>query len=614
MPLVFSSRYRFLQSPLTHYTDQILALELLWPFPLIAVGVLQILEPLVVEAAIVLALLPWAVRWLVLGRPTRQAYMGGALALLGGSGLVGIWASYDPNLSWPLFLTLLGSINLFFAIINTYISPERLSSGLVMAAALVACYFVGQYGHFYYPLEEGKLADLGRVTGSLLPNLVFFTPHPNAVAGFLEGTVFLGLVTAWRASGGKRIAWSVVVVLIVYAVFISGSRGAWVGLTVAGAIWGLLLIPKRSLQLGVAGAGLAAVTSIVLVVVRLTQNGWTIPGVTSALNTAASRFTLYRNSFYLWSDYPFTGIGLGDVFALVYSRYQLLLHVPFLTYSHNLFLSVALGLGVLGLVALIWLLIDFYAFVVRVERVGLSQPYQALFRAAWLGTTVIVVHGLIDSPQFSSPGWTMPMLFAVLGLTVAIGGRLFAELKVKLDREHRPVNYRVWWVIGSVIAVLGVTTTFLWRPLLSAWYVNLGSIYQTEADLSPDLDDTARKMATVQAVVYFERALNLNPASPVSNRRLGMMALSWNQFNPAVEYLEKAHRQEPGNQGTLKALGLAYLWLGRLDEAEPLLRQLDNQSELIKELGAWSDWRESQGQIKFSQYAKEMAQRLSVEP
>ncbi|MBE7554366.1 MAG: O-antigen ligase family protein [Anaerolineales bacterium] len=611
---MFSLRYRFLQSPLVYFADQILALELLWPFPLIAVGVLQILEPLVVEAAIVLAVLPWAVRWLVLGRPTRQTFMGGALALLGASGLVGVWASYDPNLSWPLFLTLLGSMSLFFALINTYISPERLSSGLVMAAALVACYFVGQYNHFNYPLEVGQLADLGRVTGSLLPTLVFFTPHPNAVASFLEGTVFLGLVTAWGASGGKRVAWGIVVALIVYAVLISGSRGAWVGLTVAGAIWGLLLIPNRGLRLAVAGAGLAAVTSMVLAAVWLTRSGWTIPVVTSAMDTAASRLTLYRNSLYLWSDYPFTGIGLGDAFALVYSRYQLLLHVPFLTYSHNLFLSAALGLGILGLVAVIWLLIDFYAFVVRVGRVGLSQPSRALFRAAWLGTTVIVVHGLIDSPQFSSSGWTMPMLFAVFGLTVAIGCRAFTELEVKLDREHHPVNYRVWWVIGSLIVVLGVTATFFWRPLLSAWYVNMGSIYQTEADLSPGLDDTARKVATTKAIIYFERALNLNPASPVSNRRLGMMALSWNQFNPAAEYLEKAHRQESGNQATLKALGLAYLWLDRLDEAEPLLRQLDNQGELIKELGTWSNWQESQGQIKLSQCAKEMAHRLSVEP
>lgn len=609
-----SLHYRIQQSSLAYYTDQILALELLWPIPLIAVGVLQILNPLVVEIALGLALLPWAIRWLILGRLTRPVIMSGALALLGGSGLVGIWASYDPNLSWPLFFTLLGSIALFFAIINTCISPERLSRGLVMATALVACYFVGQYSHFNYPLEVGLLADLGRVTGSLLPNLVFFTPHPNAVASFLEGTVFLGLVTAWGASGGKRIAWGLVVALIVYAVLISGSRGAWVGLTVAGAIWGLLLIRNRGLRLAVAGAGLVAVTSVVLVVVRLTQSGWATPAVNSALNTTASRFTLYRNSLYLWSDYPFTGIGLGDPFALVYSRYQLLLHVPFLTYSHNLFLSVALGLGILGLVALIWLLIEFYAFVVRIERVSFHQPYPTLFRAAWLGMTAVVVHGLIDSPQFSGSGWTMPMLFAALGLTVAIGCRSFSELEVKLDRGRRPVNYRVWWGVGSVIVVLGLTAIFFWRPLLSAWYVNLGSIYQTEADLSPGLDDTARKVATTQAIVYFERALKLNPANPVSNRRLGMMALSWNQFNPATEYLEKAHHQEPGNQATVKALGLAYLWLNRLDEAEPLLRQIDNRGQLIKELGAWSNWQEVQGQIKLSQCASEMAQRLSAEP
>src|SRR3712207_7438986 len=36
--------------------------------------------------------------------------------------------------------------------------------------------------HFHYPYEQGRLAQVGRLTGGFLPNLAFFSPPLNAVA------------------------------------------------------------------------------------------------------------------------------------------------------------------------------------------------------------------------------------------------------------------------------------------------------------------------------------------------------------------------------------------------------------------------------------------------
>jgi len=44
-----------------------------------------------------------------------------------------------------------------------------------------------------------------------------------------------------------------------------------------------------------------------------------------------------------------------------------------------------------------------------------------------------------------------------------------------------------------------------------------------------------------------------------------------------------------------------------------LLWQLDDRGEMIEELGHWSNWRKSQGQIELSNYAYRMAQRLKSE-
>jgi tetratricopeptide (TPR) repeat protein len=353
---------------------------------------------------------------------------------------------------------------------------------------------------------------------------------------------------------------------------------------------------------------------IIYTLVAMVLTGPQLPVFGSILETANSRLILYRNSLHLLADYPFTGLGLGDTFAMLYSRYQLLIPVPFLTYSHNLFLSVGLGLGGLGLLALAWLLASFYAFVIRVEKARGKVRHLLLFRAAWLGATVTFIHGLTDAPQFTGSGWTMPMLFGILGLTVALGRSALNED----DREEaeRDARYRRWgWLaLAAVVVILFGLAAIFWRPLMGAWYANLGALQQTQAELSPNLDSAAREAAATQAVNYFARALTLVPAQATANRRLGLMALNRENFETAAIYLEQAYQQEPKNQATLKALGYAYLWTGQPDLALKLLQQIDDQSELVEELDTWSWWWSTQNRVDLSRYSGEMAQRLSAEP
>jgi tetratricopeptide (TPR) repeat protein len=379
------------------------------------------------------------------------------------------------------------------------------------------------------------------------------------------------------------------------------------GLAVALLLGVLLHIPGKKKRLAVVGMVLAVGLIALYVITRLSPSSRAIPALGSALQTANSRFVLYRNSLYLLGDYPFTGIGLGDTFAMVYSRYQLLIPVPFLTYSHNLFLSVGLGQGLPGLVALAWLLVGFYRFVGRVERAGLDKQALLFFRAAWLGTTVTLVHGLTDAPQFSDARWTMAMLFAMLGLAVAIGRSALTPA----NGERASRRSRRWPAVAVVGVTLAVSALVFGRPLLSDWYTNLGAVYQTRADLSPGMPDATRAENAARAVWYFERALSLNPAQAAANRRLGQMSMEREDFEKAALYLEQAYPHEMANQATLKALGYAYLWSGRLDAAEVLLRQIDAQSELVEELGTWTWWWGTQNRADRAAAAAEMARRLS---
>lgn len=597
-------------------------LELIWPFPLIAVGLGQSLDSLAISIGLVLTVLPWGARLILTGRMTRLAVISGPLLLFVAAGLLGVGVAYDPALSWPMLLTLLGSISLFYGVVNTSVEGWWLARGVVIVAAGVAFYFVGQYAHFDYSLEFGRLVNLGRRTGSLLPPLVLFTPHPNAVAAFLEGTMFLNLVLLWRAQRHNikprlTIAvafWGATLIVIGYALLISRSRGAWVGLLAAGSIGGMLIIPNlryRMMAIRFVVVGVVVAVPLVALTAMILENRFLI----SLLETAHSRFVLYRNSFYLLQDYILTGIGLGEVFALVYSRYQLLIPVPFLYYAHNLFLAIGLGMGFLGLGGLLWLVVSFYRFVVRVEQWGGGLSTNGLFRAGWLGVTAIFIHGLTDSPQFASPGWTMPMLFFLLGLTVAAGRPALVESRRWPAGSSRFNGHRGQArLVGLGLSILLSLVALGWRPLLGASYVNLGAIYQTRADLSLTLDDEAREKDLSKAADYFARALALNPGNTAANRRLGILLLDQADFEPALIHLEQALQGQPRNQATLKALGLAYLWRGEIDKAEALLVRLDPPGDLVNQLEGYRWWWRTQQRPTLSRYADEMLQRLPTRP
>ncbi|HEY74740.1 MAG TPA: tetratricopeptide repeat protein [Thermoflexia bacterium] len=476
----------------------------------------------------------------------------GPLVLLSIAGLIGALVTYNPTLGWPALLALLGSVVLFFIAAHGAIPPRRTGTALLLLAALLA-------------------------VGSFLPQAPF-----DAGDGFLEAMVPLGLLLTGSGRGWRRWAWGAAMALVVVGLAGSGSLGSWVGLVVAAVVAALLRLRRRPLRwalIGTGATGLALMASLHPV-----------------QQVAIDRLHLFRNSLYLLTDYPLTGVGLGDTFALAYSRYQLLIPVSFLTTPHNLLLAVGLGMGVIGLAAVVWLLATFYRFVVRVERSG---PSPALFRAAWLGTTAALAHGLIDSPPFPLGLWLAAMGFGLMGIAVATG-------RVSERRQTRPWR----WGLVAVVVLLVTGLLLLRQPLLGMGYANAGALWQARADLAPHLERSAREAATGRAVACFERALAWDPLQPTANRRLGLMALEREDFDAAVAYLERAYQRQPGNPATWKGLGYAYLWTGWLDPAEELLSRLDDRAELVEELGVWRGWWGRQGREDLAGYAGEMVRRL----
>ncbi|MEZ4668479.1 MAG: O-antigen ligase family protein [Anaerolineae bacterium] len=523
--------------------------------------------------------------------------------VFGLTAIVSMKASYDAALSLSTLIAVVVSVAVYVIVSYMGGGMQLVSVGAAITGVLFAFFFISQFAHRQYVETPQFITRLGTLT-TFLPNLFIYI-HQNSAATILEMLLpMLMAALVWTRSGRVRLLWGVGALLMLYALLLTYSRGAWAALAVTAVIAAVVfslrhLSRERALLTLVASIILIAI----LVAVVLTL-GRSLPGVQGALDTLNSRLDLYRNSLYLVSDYPFTGIGLGDTFAMVYSRFSLLIFVPFLTYAHNLPLAIWLGQGIVGFIAFIAIVLIYYRYVVRVLVWSDPEP---IFHGAWLGVTATLLHGLVDSRQYVESPVAMPLLFFGMGLTVACGRQALWEAGYELYERRRR---RMLLIATLLVVVLIAAGAAIYRKtLVAAWYTNFGAIDETQSDnfIAPSLLPATRSQLTASARMWYEKALEINPDYPNANRRLGNMLVNTGEYAAALPYLEKAYAAEPGGQAAIKGLGLDYTWLGRTTDAACTFQHLTDLNNMAEELYNWQNYQYEQQKPLLSAYALEAA-------
>lgn len=541
------------------------------------------------------------------------------MALFALSAALSLRASYDPALSRQPALAIIASAILYL-LLSYAARPRPLSRSIAGAGLLAALaftgYFITQFGYQNYPETPGFIERLGNLT-TFGPNLGWLYIHPNAAATLLEVMLpIMGAALIVSRGWLARAFWAGGALAMLYALLLTFSRGAYVGLAGAVALGIVISFLKRStrrqaiiLSVFFALVGVGVLAAVIVIAPR-------IPALASTLGTAESRLELYRNSLFLARDYAFTGIGLGDTFAMIYSRFSLLIFVPFLTYTHNLLLAVWLGQGLLGIAAFLLIILMFYLYTARVMIV--AQP-GALFYGAWMGVTATLLHGLTDARQYTESPWVMPALFFGLALAVASGARALRRIDREYEKHDLPLPKRSYRLpIAAVAAALLLTVggaAVFNRQLRAIWYTNQGALYETRADafIAPELDDEQRAALIRLAQEHYQRALEADASDPSASRRLGNLLVGQEQFAEAVPLLETAATIERSNPASLKGLGLAYVWTGRTEEAAQVFALLPDPAAMQSELFTWGQFRSGpeQNQPLLGAYAYETALLMS---
>ena len=386
----------------------------IWPLVALylASSFVEGLLPLMVAVAVLF----WLLRLLAQRQLTARTPADGPMALMVLMVPVTLWATAYPQETVPQVTLLLANIALYYALVNWATDARRLRLGVAALAtvglglALGAPVTVTWHANKVFLIPSSFYARFSVLVGEGI--------HPNDMAA-AAAPLFVALlgiaVYAWsRMSAGERLLTGGAAVSLLALLLLSQSRGALLGagaaLVLMAALrwrWGWLALPPLGIGGGLAlrAFGLQALEVV------------TAP---SGPGGPASRPEIWSAALCAIQDFPLTGIGMGAFGEVIPALYPLFSGYLPQDHAHNVFLQVAVDLGIPGLVA--WLAIVALAMVSAWELH--SQASERGDRwAAGLGAGLLCsqvalgVHGMVDVAAWRTP--LGGMVWALWGLAMA---------------------------------------------------------------------------------------------------------------------------------------------------------------------------------------------------
>jgi O-antigen ligase len=214
---------------------------------------------------------------------------------------------------------------------------------------------------------------------------------------------------ALMISGLRCVLFGVSTLIIAVGLYVSWSRGAWIGFLAALAVMVLFAPRRRWIGLAligvIGGSGLLFVISGLApasVVNRISDFTTEFTGfgdvrgqvITDPNYAVLERLAHWQAAIGMATDHPFLGVGFGD-YEIAYPQYQLM-NWPFaLGHAHNYYLNLWAETGIVGLVAylLTWIAIAW----MNIRLLGQTSGFQRGIALGLLGTwTHLAVHSIFD--------------------------------------------------------------------------------------------------------------------------------------------------------------------------------------------------------------------------
>ena len=242
------------------------------------------------------------------------------------------------------------------------------------------------------------------------------TIHPNIMAGgivvILPVAISIVFFEKKRLSPFPFTFYLMVVMGMTIVLFLTQSRGALLALSVVFVLSFTFYQPRFVLII---------LTGCVILVVIYSylaypQFSYYMQTVFNALPGIEGRLEIWQTSLTAIADFPFTGIGIGIFTTVIPLLYPLSFPIESYPHAHNLFLQIALDLGLPGLIAYLALLINLIAMLIVTLR---KAPRHTMIHTLAIGAAGSLVgmltHGLLDAVTWGTKLSFLPwILFALI--------------------------------------------------------------------------------------------------------------------------------------------------------------------------------------------------------
>jgi O-antigen ligase len=337
------------------------------------------------------------------------------------------WISGELAIEWnPLFLPMGGFALLVLMQIVLGVSAYRhdtIAGAMLYCAYGMLCFLAGQtlirssqartlalilavYGCCFaaFSLLQG-IAPNGKLYWIRQPTMGGWIYGPyvnhNHYAGLMELLVPIPLVVSLTrlVDDKERIVAGVAAAVMVGTVFLSGSRGGMLAISVELVFLAIVMLRQRkTIRIAVGVASFAVVLIGLLTWVGGKELTTRVSSISTEAHTELSggmRVSIDRDALRMFRNKPLLGWGLGT-FPVVYPQFRSFYTNFFVNEAHNDYLQLLCEMGLLGFAAMAWFLIVLYRNALHKIGDWTSDVGGAVTLACTLGLTGILAHSFLD--------------------------------------------------------------------------------------------------------------------------------------------------------------------------------------------------------------------------
>lgn len=305
--------------------------------------------------------------------------------------LVGAITSFAPVKSFSIWAIYFVFMTVYFAIINSVNSKKMLINLITMF--VISGFAVCLYGIMQYMfgwdtaqawMDEEMFEDIKMRIYSTLGN-------PNVLGEYILLVLPASIGLMWTSKKAcAKIVYAGISALMFGALILTFSRGCWIGIMVAAAIFITFAAGKLW------GLGLIALPVIPMVLPESIINRFSSIGDMKDSSTSY-RVYIWMGTLAMMRDFWISGIGMGqEAFTQVYPFYSYNGIVA--PHSHNLFLQILVETGVTGIAAFAIIIFLFLRKIMTGYTIGgKGDKLSTLMTAITAGICGFLVQGMFDN-------------------------------------------------------------------------------------------------------------------------------------------------------------------------------------------------------------------------